>query len=172
MDRRMPPAIAEENVTLVVKWFNVTKGFGFVTNPDRGPDIFLHASVVATAGSPDLPEGATLVADLMETPRGLQVATIHSVDASTGIRRGPPRTASADGAPAGESEGPFDGKVKFFDAAKGYGFIAPDNGGPDIFISARTLERCGIMSVENDQPVRIRTRMGDKGPMAESIEVV
>lgn len=170
MDRRMPPAIAEENVTLVVKWFNVTKGFGFATNPNRGPDIFLHASVVATAGSPELPEGATIVADLMETPRGLQVAVIHSVDASTGVRRAPPR--SDDTAGSAVSEGPVDGKVKFFDAGKGFGFIAPDAGGPDVFISARTLERCGIMSVENDQSVRIRTRMGDKGPMADSIEIV
>lgn len=171
MDRRMPPAIAEENVTVVVKWFNVTKGFGFVTNPDRGPDIFLHASVVATAGNPDLPEGSTLVVDLMETPRGLQVANLHSVDTSTGIRKTPFRDEGAGG-DAADLEGPLNGKIKFFDANKGYGFVAMESGGADVFISARTLERCGVMSVENDQPVRVRTRMGDKGPMAESIEVV
>jgi len=172
MDRRMPPAIAEENVTVVVKWFNVTKGFGFVTNPGKGPDIFLHASVVATAGNPDLPEGSTLVVDLMETQRGLQVATLHSVDTSTGIRRAPPSASGADGDPAAATGDPVEGKIKFFDANKGYGFVALDSGGPDAFISARILERCGVMSVEPDQRVRVRTRMGDKGPMAESIEVI
>lgn len=172
MDRRMPPAIAEENVTVVVKWFNVTKGFGFVTNPERGPDIFLHASVVSMAGNPDLPEGSTLTVDLMETQRGLQVASIHTVDSSTGIRRAPSQAEPIDGEDAASLGDPVDGKIKFFDANKGYGFVAIDTGGADVFISARTMERCGVMSVENEQRVRVRTRMGDKGPMAESIEVV
>ncbi len=132
----------------------------------------MHASVVEAAGKPDLPQGSTLVVDLMETQRGLQVATLHSVDTSTGVRHAAPRATGDGGESAAALEGPFDGKIKFFDANKGYGFVALDTGGPDAFISARTMERCGVMSVENEQRVRVRTRLGDKGPMAESIEVV
>jgi len=168
MDRRLPPAVSDENVTVTVKWFNSTKGFGFVLAPDGGRDIFLHASVVTQSGNPDLPEGATLLVDLMDTQRGRQVAAIHSVDLSTAEQPGPHVRATR---PSGGEEA-VEGKIKFFDIKKGFGFVATDNGGRDVFVSARTLERCGLMSLEPEQRVRVRMRMGAKGPMAESIELL
>ena len=65
-----------------VKWFNATKGYGFVTL-DNGSDAFCHASALAALGQTDLPQGSTIVCDLQESPRGLQVVAIHSVDTST-----------------------------------------------------------------------------------------
>lgn len=47
----------------------------------------------------------------------------------------------------------------------------PDDGGKDVFVSARVLQRNHIMSLEPDQRVRVTTRLGDKGPMAESVEL-
>ena len=183
MDRRLPPAVTDENVTATVKWFNSTKGFGFVVPEDGGRDIFIHASVIAETGNSDLPEGTTVTVDVMETQRGKQVAKVHSVDMSTaqaapsrgGFGGGPPRdrAPSNDGfdrdAPVGP---PIDGTIKFFDTGKGYGFIVMDDGSRDVFISARTLERNGLMSLEPDQRVRVTTRMGQKGPMAESVELI
>jgi len=67
---------------------------------------------------------------------------------------------------------PVEGTVKFFDAGKGYGFITPDDGGKDVFISARTLGRVGLTTLENNQRVKIVVRMGQKGPMADSVEVI
>lgn len=174
MDRRLPPAVSDENVTVTVKWFNSTKGFGFVLAPDGGRDIFLHASIVTQSGNVDLPEGATLMVDLMDTQRGRQVAAIHSVDLSTAVQPTPhirPARPGGDG-DGGASEAPVEGKIKFFDSKKGYGFVAIEDGGRDVFVSARTLERCGLMSLEPEQRVRVRTRMGAKGPMAESIELL
>lgn len=192
MDRRLPPAVTDENITVTVKWFNVNKGFGFVVPDNGGRDVFLHVSVLTETGNSELPEGATLQVDLMETNRGKQVAKIHSVDLSTaqapaprggfggrdrdrgpgdfGDRPRPPRPPREqfDG-PVGP---PIDGTVKFFDAGKGYGFIVMDDGSRDVFLSARTLERSGIMSVEPEQRVRVTTRAGQKGPMAESVELL
>ncbi|HKY95653.1 MAG TPA: cold-shock protein, partial [Kiloniellales bacterium] len=76
-----------------------------------------------------------------------------------GDRGGPPATS-------------VQGTVKFFDAAKGYGFITPDDGGKDVFVSARTLGRVGLTTLENNQRVKMLVRMGQKGPMADSVELL
>src|SRR3982075_2239662 len=76
-----------------VKWFNATKGYGFITL-DNGGDAFCHASALQTAGHAELPQGATLVCDLADSQRGLQVVSIHSIDLSTAeapSSRGPRR---------------------------------------------------------------------------------
>jgi CspA family cold shock protein len=65
-----------------VKWFNPSKGFGFVTLED-GTDAFCHASAVNAANGGDLPQGATVICNVAQGQRGLQVTTIHSVDLST-----------------------------------------------------------------------------------------
>ncbi len=77
------PEITKSNVTATVKWFNPTKGFGFVSPEDGSPDAFLHVSAVQAAGYDALDEGTTISCDLARGPKGPQVASIHSVDAST-----------------------------------------------------------------------------------------
>src|SRR3546814_9611027 len=72
--------ITQRNVKAVVKWFNETKGFGFVQLSEGAPDAFLHISVVERTGNRDVAEGATIVCDLMQGRKGLQVAEIHSVE--------------------------------------------------------------------------------------------
>jgi CspA family cold shock protein len=184
-------------VSALVKWYNPTKGFGFVQPEDGSPDAFLHASLVAQLGHDDLPEGTALVCDIAEGPRGPQVAAIQSVEPPSEpvMRSRPPRRSGGFGggygggagygggggggyggggggyAPAGEGE-VVEGVVKFFNNEKGFGFIIPDDGGKDVFISARTLTRAGIDSLEAQQRVRVTTRLGQKGPMAERVELL
>lgn len=163
--------ITHHSVNAVVKWFNTTKGFGFVQLDDGGaPDAFLHISVVERCGHRELYEGTSIVCDLTQGRKGLQVAEIHSVDASAA----PP--PGAGGAPAGGSDhGPaetVEGTVKFFNLEKGFGFVIPDNGGKDVFVSGRTLERYGLSDLQPNQRVRLQTRQGQKGPMAEQVEVL
>ena len=69
-------------VRATVKWFNPTKGFGFVTLDD-GTDAFCHASALASLPSPNLPQGSTVMCDVGQGQRGMQVTTVHSVDTST-----------------------------------------------------------------------------------------
>ncbi len=154
--------ITHREVTAVVKWFNATKGFGFVQLNEGSPDAFLHISVVERSGNRDFIEGTTLVCDLMQGRKGLQVAEIHRVE-------------STPAAPAGGEHGDtevVEGTVKFFNAEKGFGFVIPDNGGKDVFVSGRTLERFGLGGLEPNQRVRLQTRMGQKGPMAEHVELI
>ena len=74
--------LAKASVKGTVKWFNSTKGYGFVTLED-GSDAFCHASALAAQGTPNVPQGATVVCDLQDSPRGLQVVAVHSIDTST-----------------------------------------------------------------------------------------
>lgn len=178
--------ITHRNVKAVVKWFNVTKGFGFVQLSEGAPDAFLHISVVERTGNRDLPEGTAIVCDLMQGRKGLQVADIHSVEAGR-ARPAPPGYGQGGGQGAGYGSGPgggpgsgqgggatevIEGTVKFFNAEKGFGFVIPDNGGKDIFVSGRTLERFGLGALQPNQRVRLHTRMGQKGPMAEQVELL
>ena len=158
------PAPSRQGVTAVVKWFNALKGFGFVQLEDGSPDAFLHISVLAAAGRQELPDGTTIVCDITEGPRGLQVASITRFE-SLPDARAP--------APSPEEPGPsVDGTVKFYNQIKGFGFVIPDDGGKDVFISARTLQLVGLTTLEANQRVRLTTRMGHKGPMAQSLEIL
>src|ERR1700709_123318 len=74
--------LAQASVKGSVKWFNGTKGYGFITL-ENGGDAFCHASALQAAGHAELPQGATIVCDLQDSPRGLQVVAVHSVDLST-----------------------------------------------------------------------------------------
>lgn len=194
MVNRRPPHMSEPyrtGVSALVKWYNPAKGFGFVQPEDGSPDAFLHASLVAQAGHESLAEGTTLVCDIAEGPRGPQVAAIQSVEppSEAALRSRPQRRPSGgfsgggySGGGGGYSGGGFsggggggdvvEGVVKFFNAEKGFGFIIPDDGGKDVFISARTLSRAGIDSLEAQQRVRVTTRLGQKGPMAERVELL
>lgn len=154
------------DVTASVKWYNSNKGFGFVQPDGGGGDAFLHASVVTEAGHRSLGEGDVLTCDIAAGPRGPQVVAIHKIERASQPSRDRP-------GPRHDMPGEtVEGVVKFFDAAKGFGFILPDGGGKDVFISARTLTRCGLGGLEADQRVRVTTRIGQKGPMAEDVTLI
>ncbi len=159
------PVITQEEVAAVVKWFNPVKGFGFVQLGDGTPDAFLHISVVEQVGHRDLPEGSRITCSIAEGRKGPQVAAIIRVDELAAA-------ASRPSPPAGGGGEVVEGTVKFFNSEKGFGFVTPDDGGKDVFISARTLERIGLATLEPEQRVRLNTKMGQKGPMAEGIEII
>ena len=186
--RASAPEITQRNITATVKWYNPDKGFGFVTPEDGSPDAFLHASAVQFSGHDSLPEGTTVVCDLSRGPKGPQVAALHSVDTSTatndrprgggGARGGSygaaPRRGGWDdgGGYGGGSTGEVvDGTVKWFNATKGFGFIAPDSGGKDVFVHAKAIERSGLSGLSDGERVRITVRQGQKGPEAERVEL-
>lgn len=161
----------QSGVTATVKWFNATKGFGFVAFTDGTPDAFLHISVVERAGMRDISPGTTLVCDVEVGPKGPQVAEIQSVDASTAAA-----SAMDGGFAMGRSGGGADetieGIVKFFSPDKGFGFVTPDAGGKDVFVGIGALQRSGLDLLDSGQRVRMHTRMGKKGPMAQQVEVL
>ena len=159
------------NITAQVKWYNPNKGFGFVQPADGGGDAFLHASVLGQSGYQDLGEGDTLTCDIAPGPRGPQVVVIHNVERSEQPRGGGWSGGGRSAAVDGPTE-TVEGTVKFFDAAKGFGFVTPDGGGKDVFVSARILTKIGLSTLESDQRVRVTTRLGPKGPMAEDVTLI
>lgn len=178
------PEITKSNVTATVKWFNPTKGFGFVSPEDGSPDAFLHVSAVQAAGYDSLEEGTTITCDLARGPKGPQVANIHTVDASTASRSvRPARPGAGGGFDRGGPRGGYDswgdssgggeeveGTVKWFNADKGFGFITPSTGGKDVFVHVNVLRRSGMQTLQEGDQVRVTVRQGQKGPEAGKVE--
>lgn len=171
-----------------VKWFNATKGYGFITL-DNGGDAFCHASALQATGHSDVPPGTSIVCDLADSQRGLQVVAVHSVDTSTA--EAPSRAPRGDrfggggdrfgggggyGGGGHRDSGPsgpmVEGKIKFFNDQKGFGFVMPDSGSGDIYLHASALRRSGVQVVEPDQRIRYSTRQGNKGVEVDRVEII
>jgi len=181
-------AISQASAKGKVKWFNATKGYGFITL-DNGGDAFCHASALQATGHSDVPPGTTIVCDLADSQRGLQVVSVHSVDISTAEApsRGPRRDFGGGGDRFGgggdrfggggyRDSGPsgpmVEGKIKFFNDQKGFGFVMPDNGSGDIYLHASALRRSGVQAVEPEQRIRYSTRQGNKGVEVDRVEII
>jgi CspA family cold shock protein len=185
-------SISQASAKGKVKWFNATKGYGFITL-DNGGDAFCHASALQATGHSDVQPGTTIICDLADSQRGLQVVTVHSVDTSTAEApsRGPRRDFGGGGYGGGRDfgggggfghhhhhrdngpSGPMvEGKIKFFNDQKGFGFVMPDNGSGDIYLHASALRRSGVQAVEPDQRIRYSTRQGNKGVEVDRVEII
>lgn len=172
------PVMAGETMNGVVTWFSNAKGFGFVKPHDGSEDVFVHISVVQTAGLQSLRDGATLSCIVGPGKKGRQVVQITQVDNSTAT--GPaitPRLHTRDNEyyppiPEGEEGDPGSGVVKWFNITKGFGFIAPDNGGKDVFLHASVVRRAGYVDVQAGQRVNYTAIDREKGPEARTVSMV
>jgi cold shock protein len=161
-------------VGATVKWYNPDKGFGFVQLADGSGDAFLHVSVVERSGHGAVPPGATLEVRIGAGPKGPQVTEVVSVD-TTAASQDQPRPARPERPaypPADRATVEEFGTVKWYNAAKGFGFIGPDQGGKDIFVHASVLERSGIMGLAEGQRVAVDVALGSKGPEAAGLRLI
>jgi len=159
----------------VVKWFDITRGFGFIVADDEGVgDILIHFSVLQPHGRRSLPEGARVECTVQRRERGLQAREILSIDLTNAVEPVKPRPVSTDRADRLqliEAAGPFEPvTVKWFNRLKGYGFLVRDGDSADIFLHMETLRQAEIYDVEPDQPLRARIVEGEKGPLAVAVE--
>lgn len=156
-----------EQVEAVVKWFNLTKGFGFVAPADNSPDAFIHISVLARMGLQQVAEGAKMLVQIGDGPKGRQVLQIikllGSVEAAPSVMQ---RHQNLTG-PLEEMMG----TVKWFKPDKGFGFVAPDDGGKDVFVHKSVVMSIGLAILDAGQRLKMSVHTAAKGREAVVIEL-
>ncbi len=153
-----------------VKWFDPTKGFGFVVAEEGGPDILLHANVLRNFGQSSVADGAGIEIVAQQTARGVQAVEVLSIEPPA-VEAG----ASPDTEPSALA-GPVDlslplvpARVKWFDKAKGFGFANVFGSSEDVFLHVEVLRRSGLADLQPGEAVTLRVTDGARGRMAVQV---
>jgi len=163
--QRPAPARAQP-VDAEVVWFSESKGFGFVKLQD-GAEAYLHIRALEAAGRSSVSEGTPLKVIVEENQRGRQVAQVLEIgEAPAGA---PSRSRQAE--PGADASREATGTVKWYNSEKGFGFIAPSDGGKDVFVHATALSRSGIATLTEGQAVLMEYGQGRKGLEVRSLRL-
>lgn len=157
-----------------VKFFNAQKGFGFVVRDDGGEDVFLHISAVEGAGLSDIAENQPIEFNLTERNGRVSATDIQLLGDALPVEEHAPRPSAGGGGPRGGFNRPdpvtdgtrYEGTVKFFNAQKGFGFIARDDQGQDAFIHISAVERAGLNNLAENQRISFELELDRRGKQA------
>jgi CspA family cold shock protein len=163
-DKALPEEEAQP-VKMQLKWFNGTKGFGFVVPEDGSFDAFLHITTLQQAGLHAIGEGAILMCTLFDGPKGKQVKAVTEI-VEQGAVNMMPEASEKDGTVS------MGGLVKWYKAEQGFGFIIPDDGMKDIFIHKTLLDKLEIEELEAGQRVKVTLKAVEKGREAVDLEII
>ena len=164
--RAGPPEMAP--ITGRVKWFDPTRGFGFLVSDEIEGDVLLHFNVLREHGRRSVPEGALIEFVPVRLERGLQVSRIMSIDLSAATVT-PPRSSfsphrRAEREALQEAAGEFEPvEVKWFNRVRGFGFINRTGDDEDIFIHMETVRQAGLSELQPGEHLEARFARGPKG---------
>jgi CspA family cold shock protein len=151
-----------------IKWFDATRGFGFLVSDDIDGDVLVHFSVLREHARRSLPEGAVVTCDVVRQDRGLQAIRVLEIDlAQAVVARSPPARRKIDptGPPCWTALGRSSrwrssGSI----ASKGYGFVTRvDMPEQDIFLHMETVRRAALERPAAGRPAGGADRRGRKG---------
>jgi len=173
---RADAAPAGPAIDAIVKWFNPEKGFGFVELPDGSGDAFLHIAVLERGGHDAVLPGTKVRVQVGQGQKGPQVTAVLDLDATTAAASQPtmsPRMSSgARERPDAAAAYEMHGTVKWFNGQKGFGFVAAEDGGKDVFLHISIVDRAGIQVLPEGQQVRMRVVTTQKGREAISVALI
>ena len=154
----------------VVKWFRSDKGYGFVALGGGMGDAFLHLKALRAFGRESATPGARVRVVVEQGERGMQVVRVVDIDETSAV--------SANGSRAFRrferdlsSAVDLTGRVKWFDDVRGFGFVASDDFGRDVFVHCSVLGPCGVSHLDQGQPVSMRVIETPKGREAVRISL-
>jgi CspA family cold shock protein len=157
-------------VTGRVKWFDATRGFGFLVSDQIDGDILLHFSVLREHGRRSVPEGATIECVPVRLERGLQAKKVLSIDLPSALpshsRSSMSDSERADRKTLADVAGEFEPvEVKWFNRVRGYGFVKRNSGGEtqDIFVHMETVREARLGELLPGQALEARIASGGKG---------
>lgn len=152
-----------------VKWFDPTKGFGFVVAESGGPDILLHVNVLRNFGQSSVADGAQIEIVTHRTDRGVQAIEVVSItpperdespvlsdfaELEVGIIENAPMEAA---------------RVKWFDKGKGFGFANVFGRSEDVFVHIEVLRQSGLADLQPGEALAMRVIDGKRGRMAAEV---
>lgn len=152
-----------------VKWFDPSKGFGFIVVEGFQTDILLHANVLRNFGQGSVADGSGITAKVQSTGRGTQAVEILAID--------PPATLAismaeltGEGVDIDLSTLPMEpARVKWFDKSKGFGFANVFGKPEDIFVHIEVLRHSGFADLQAGEAVCLKISDGRRGRMAVQV---
>lgn len=153
-----------------IKWFDVSKGFGFIVPDEGGGDVLLHVTCLRRDGYQSANEGARIVVEATQRTRGWQAFRVLTLDQSTATHPSElplPRTHVT----VTPTSGLETATVKWFNRLRGFGFLTRGEGTEDIFVHMETLRRYGIAELKPGETVLVRFGDGSKGLMAAEVRL-
>lgn len=158
-------------VTGTVKWFNETKGYGFIEIAGENQDAFIHISVIERSGFDAPLPGATIRCHIVDGEK-TSVSSVQAVEGGSAQVAARPTRDAAPARNTGRQNEPaveetVEATVKFFNATKGFGFLTAPN--YDIFLHVKVLQRAGIDDVEPGDTFRVGVGSSDRGRVAVTV---